>query len=41
MKTTFLTVLALTAMSAQALTDEQLNVVDRTVRCTEDYECTP
>ena len=41
MKTAFLTVLALTAMSAQALTDEQLNVVDRTITCNDDYECTP
>ena len=41
MKTTFLTVLALTAMNVQALSDEQLNVVDRTIKCNEDYECTP
>ena len=41
MKTTFLTALAVTAMSAQALSDEQLNVVDRTIKCNDDYECTP
>ena len=39
--TAFFTFLALTAISVQALTDEQLNVVDRTITCNDDYECTP
>lgn len=38
---TFFTVLALTAASVTALTEDELNVVDMSLRCVEDTDCRP